>query len=122
LRSGGGGVEGYFDLQDTYTNAITIASDGAPLKTFFHYYPFVAKDNVIIGYTNEKLRFTTKLFIVNQINGLRWRFNYGRKCYLNKLHKIDIFMPYYGNNIDEDFIEGLFRKSPSWQVLSKIFK
>ena len=70
----GGGVEGYFDLINPISNAITIASDGAPLTSFYHYYPFIAKDNVIIGYPINNWKFTTNLFIVNQINGLKWRF------------------------------------------------
>lgn len=118
------GLEGKFDvsISNTTKNAITIASDGQPLATYYHYYPFVAKDNVIIGIPNRSYRFTTLLFFATQLNGLRWRFSYGRKCYLNKIHKIKFFLPFRNNEIDEDYIEYLFKRSPSWITLQKIFK
>jgi len=116
------GFEGKFDVPVTTTvkNAVTIASDGQPLASYYHYYPFVAKDNVIIGVPNRDFRFTTSLFFTTQLNGLRWRFSYGRKCYLNKIHKIKIFLPLRENKIDEDYIEYLFKTSPSWDVLRRI--
>jgi type I restriction enzyme M protein len=117
------GFEGKFDvpLSQTIKNAITIASDGQPLATYFHYYPFVAKDNVIIGIPKRDYKFTTMLFFATQLNELKWRFSYGRKCYLNKIHKIKIFIPFHNSNIDENYIEYLFKTSPSWATLRKIF-
>lgn len=117
------GFEGKFDVPiiNTAKNAITIASDGQPLASYYHYYPFVAKDNVIIGIPNRSYIFTTLLFFTTQLNGLRWRFSYGRKCYLNKIHKIRFFLPFKKNEIDEDYIEYLFKTSPSWITLQKIF-
>ena len=120
------GFEGKFDVPITSTikNAITIASDGQPLASYYHYYPFVAKDNVIIGIPNRSYRFTTLLFFATQFNSLRWRFSYGRKCYLNKIHKIKIFLPFKqsADEIDEDYIEYIFKTSPSWVTLQKISK
>lgn len=118
------GAEGYFQIpqEHIHKNAITIASDGAPLTSFLHYYPFTAKDNVIIAIPKSAYRFTTMLFFTTQLNRLRWRFSYGRKCYLNKIHKIKIFLPHNKDNkIDEDYIEYLFKKSPSWHTLEKLF-
>jgi type I restriction enzyme M protein len=116
------GFEGKFDIPATETihNAITIASDGQPLATYYHYYPFVAKDNVIVGIPSRPYRFATLLYFVAQLNSLRWRFSYGRKCYLNKKHKIRIFLPYRNDAIDEDYIEYLVKTSPSWSTLQKL--
>jgi len=116
------GFEGKFDVPITTTgkNAVTIASDGQPLASYYHYYPFVAKDNVIIGIPNRDFRFTTLLFFTTQLNSLRWRFSYGRKCYLNKIHRIRFFLPFQGEKIDEDYIEFLFKASPSWAILRRI--
>lgn len=118
------GFEGYFTIsqEKVLKNAITIASDGTPLTSFYHFYPFVAKDNVIMGIPKTRYKFTTLLFITTQLNGLRWRFSYGRKCYLNKIHKIKIFLPFTNNKINEDYIEYLFKQSSSWQTLEKLFK
>lgn len=118
------GVEGYFDisLDKTYKHGITIASDGRPLTSFYHYYIFAAKDNVMVCFPKERLRFTTLLFIVTQLNRLRWRFSYGRKCYLNKKDKVKIYLPVENNNkIDEDYIEYLVKKSPAWKTLLQLF-
>ena len=117
------GFEGKFDvpLDTAVKNAITIASDGQPLTSYYHYYWFVAKDNVIICIPKQNYRFTTLLFFTTQINGLRWRFSYGRKCYLNKIHKIRIFLPFTSGDIDEDYIEHLFQSSPSWRILHRMF-
>jgi type I restriction-modification system DNA methylase subunit len=120
-----GGFEGFFKFEDRDTilkNAITIASDGMPLTSFYHYYPFTAKDNVLICKPNRKYKFTTLLFITTQLNSLRWRFSYGRKCYENKAHKIKIFLPFKNNSINEDYIEMLFKTANSWKILGRIAK
>lgn len=117
------GFEGKFDVptENAANNAITIASDGQPLAAFYHYYPFVAKDNVIVGIPKRNYRFTTLLFVVAQLNSLRWRFSYGRKCYLNKIHKIKIFLPYAEEDeIHEEYIQYLFQNAPSWDTLQKL--
>ena len=119
------GVEKYVDvpLEQTNLNAITISSDGTPLTSYFHYYNFVAKDNVMICFPKENYRFTTLLYITTQLNRLRWRFSYGRKCYLNKIDKIRIYIPTNrAGEIDEDYIEYLIKHLPSWQMLIKLFK
>mgnify|MGYP001617929623 CR=1 FL=1 len=120
--SDNGGFEGFFDIprKNILKNAITIASDGMPLTSFYHYYPFTAKDNVLICKPNKKYRFTTLLFITTQLNALRWCFSYGRKCYENKIHKIKVFLPSKDNEIDEDYIERLFKSLKSWKILKKI--
>jgi len=54
-----GGFEGFFNIdnQDTiYKNLITIASDGMPLTSFYHFYPIAAKDNVLLCKPNKTYR------------------------------------------------------------------
>jgi len=119
------GVEKYVDvsLEQTNVNAITIASDGTPLTSYYHYYNFVAKDNVMICIPKQDYRFTTLLYITTQLNRLRWRFSYGRKCYLNKVDKIKIYLPTTrAGKIDEDYIEYLVKHLSSWQMLVKLFQ
>lgn len=119
------GVEKYVDvpIEQTNLNAITISSDGTPLTSYYHYYNFVAKDNVMVCFPKENYRFTTLLYITTQLNRLKWRFSYGRKCYLNKIDKIRIYIPINrAGEIDEDYIEYLIKHLPSWQMLVKLFK
>lgn len=119
------GVEKYVDvpLEQTNVNTITIASDGTPLTSYYHYYNFVAKDNVMVCFPKQEYLFTTLLYITTQLNRLRWRFSYGRKCYLNKIDKIRIYLPTNrAGEIDEKYIEYLVKNLPSWQILVKLFK
>ena len=118
------GAEGYFEIpkENIHSNALTIASDGSPLTSFYHYYPFTAKDNVLIAKPNKEYKFTTNLFFATQLNRLKWRFSYGRKAYKNKVPKIKIFLPYYKNKLDEKYIEYLFKTSQTWNLLEKLFK
>ena len=118
------GAEGYFEIPDEniHTKALTIASDGSPLTSFYHYYPFTAKDNVLIAIPKDEYKFTTNLFFSTQLNRLKWRFSYGRKCYKNKVPKIKIFLPYKNDKLDEEYIEYLFKTSKTWNLLEKIFQ
>jgi type I restriction enzyme M protein len=116
-----GGVEGSFDLEILHNNVITIASDGQPLTSFYHYYDIGVKDNVLIGDPNREYRFTTLLYLVSQLNRLKWRFSYGRKAYNNKVDKIFIDIPISNGEIDEDYIEYLVKKQSSWVILRKLF-
>jgi len=76
----------------------------------------------MVCFPREPLRFTTMLFVAMQLNRLRWRFSYGRKCYLNKKDKIKIYLPVKDDNqIDEDYIEYLVKKSPAWKRLLSLF-
>jgi type I restriction enzyme M protein len=112
------GIEGYFDIkEELHTNCLTVASDGTPLTTFFQPYPFAAKDNVIILKPKENLKSSTKLFVALQLNRMRWRFSYGRKCYSQKFKKIKIFLPFKDGKIDENYIEQLCQHCYGWNEL-----
>ncbi|MGC1120753.1 MAG: N-6 DNA methylase [Candidatus Methanofastidiosia archaeon] len=118
------GVEGFFDIPEakTYKDAITVASDGQPLASFYHYYRFAAKDNVLVGFPKKRVRFTTIIYILFELNRLRWRFSYGRKCYGNKIDKINIHIPISKDGkIDEDYIEWRVKNTSSWLILRRLF-
>ena len=102
------GVEGFFDISNdkTYENCVTIACDGQPLTTFFHPYRFAAKDNVLICIPRTDVKLTTILYAVACLNRERWRFSYGRKCYVNKKDKLTIPFPVDVNgHLDENSIK-----------------
>lgn len=89
------GVEGYFNIPEkkTFENAVTIASDGQPLASFYHAYRFAAKDNVLVCIPKKNTPKEVLLYCVAYLNSLRWRFSYGRKCYSNKVDKINVIFP-----------------------------
>ncbi len=120
------GFEGFYSIENKkhiLQEAITIASDGAPLTSFYHYYQFAAKDNVLICKPVKEYRFSTLLFFVTQINSLKWRFSYGRKCYENKVDQLKIFLPIDGTGeIDEEYLNSVFKKTGIWGSLKQLFQ
>lgn len=106
------GTEGFFDIpsEKRYSNALTIASDGKPLTTFYHNYEFGAKDNVVVCLPLSNLSEKTMRYIASKINAQSWRFSYGRKCYLNKLDKIKFSLPVNNKgDIDLDYINNFVK-------------
>ncbi|MEA1929405.1 MAG: N-6 DNA methylase [Patescibacteria group bacterium] len=120
------GFEGFYNIENKkhiLQNAITIASDGAPLTSFYHYYQFTAKDNVLLCKPLREYKFSTLLFFVTQINSLKWRFSYGRKCYENKVDQLKIFLPInISGEIDEDYLNAIFKKTEVWGSLKQLFQ
>lgn len=119
------GVVGYFDVPDelTFKDAITVTSDGTPLTAFYHPYVFTAKDNVIVFTPGIDKKLSTIFYIVTEINRVKWRFSYGRKCYLNKINKVKIMMPVKKDGaIDQDYIEDLVNTLPGWHLIQQALK
>lgn len=106
------GIEGFFDIPEekTYVNCVTIACDGTPLTAFYHPYRIAAKDNVFVCVPKTDIRLTTIYYTIAYLNRERWRFSYGRKCYMNKKDKLLIPFPVDSKgNLDEDSIEEMLR-------------
>jgi len=103
------GIEGYYAIprNKTYKNVVTITCDGIYATTaFFHPYKIAAKDNVLVCIPKKGIKISTILYAVACINMERWRFSYGRKCYLNKLDTLSVPFPVdKENEIDQDKIE-----------------
>lgn len=117
------GIVGFYDIPDkmTFSNSITVASDGTPLTTFYQPQKFAAKDNVIIFHPPASMEITTIFYIIMEINRVRWRFSYGRKCYLNKIDKVEIMLPHTTDGkIDENYISNLMKSFLGWQIVEKI--
>lgn len=117
------GIVGLYEIPDRniFKNAITIACDGTPLTTFYHPYEFTAKDNVIVFNLSNKIKLATVFYIIMEINRVKWRFSYGRKCYLNKVDKIKILLPCKNNKeIDDEYIERLMKSFSGWKLVKKI--
>ncbi len=104
------GLIGYFDIpeEDTYHNAITVAYNGRPLTTKYHPYRFGAKDDVAVLVPRMKMTQATLLYVATQLNNLRWRYSYGRKCFKGKLENLKVPVPLKKTgDVDQDAIAGL---------------
>ena len=91
------GFLGLFDIppENTYADCITVAYNGQPLTAKFRPYGFGAKDDVGVMIPHQPLGQLTLVYIAGQINALRWRFSYGRKCFKDKLSRLEIDVPAY---------------------------
>ena len=95
------GFLGLFGIppENTYADCITIAYNGQPLTAKYRPYEFGAKDDIGVLVPHEPLGQLTLVYIAGQINALRWRFSYGRKCFRDKMSRLEIDVPAY---LDDD--------------------
>lgn len=115
------GIIGYVDVPNDklYRETLTIAYNGQPLTTKFHPYEFAAKDDVAVCIPKRTMRISTLMYIQYMLNQERWRYSYGRKCFKEKLSKINISLPLYSNGmINEDTIEQIVSNTSYWNFLS----
>ncbi len=103
-----------------YANTLTIAYNGRPLTTKYHPYRFAAKDDVAVCIPKKLLKTSTLIFIQYIINRQIWRYSYGRKCFREKLSKLQIHVPIDEHgDIDEEAIEKIVSNTSYWDYLRK---
>jgi hypothetical protein len=115
------GIIGYVDVPNDklYRETLTVAYNGQPLTTKFHSYEFAAKDDVAVCIPKKRMKISTLIFIQYMLNQERWRYSYGRKCFNEKLSKINISMPLHSDGtIDEDTIEKIVFNTSYWNFLN----
>lgn len=89
------GFLGLFDIppEHAYADTITVAYNGKPLTAKFRPYTFGAKDDVGVFLPHEPLHQLTLAYVAGLLNSMRWRFSYGRKCFREKLVRLEIDLP-----------------------------
>ena len=94
--------------------------------TFVQPVPFIATDNVVMcvpkpwysGFTPASLT-----FVAQMLHNVRWRYSYGRQCYMTKFAKTQFLLPVDdGGNIDYEYMEAALRQTPYWLVLESAFE
>lgn len=115
------GVVGYYELPEGasiydagFITVSTVSGDA-----FVQLDKFIATDNVIICIPKQKLRNATLFFISFMLNYQKWRYSYGRQCYLKKFEKAIIYLPITSNKqeIDEDVIERIVYQTSYWDYI-----
>jgi hypothetical protein len=115
---GDNGIAGFHDVPAPYQGSLTIAFNGMnTLTTKYHPYRFAAKDDVAICTPRKPLRLTSLLFVQVMLNRERWRYSYYRKCYMNKLPRFEVPLPFKNGGLDEDLMEMLVTTAPYWDYL-----
>ena len=89
------GFLGLFDIppEKRYSDAVTVAYNGAPLTAKYRPYQFGAKDDIGVLMPRVAVEPVVLVYIAAALNGMRWRFSYGRKCFRTKLELLDLDVP-----------------------------
>ncbi len=118
------GVVGYFDKPERASlyppGRITVSTVGG--DAFVQLREFIATDNVVICTPKFTASPTTLFFLAFMINHQKWRYSYGRQCYLKKLEQVKLHLPVSDNGkIDEQAIAQIVSQATYWQAIEKQF-
>ena len=118
------GFVGFYEMPDgaRLWPAGTITVSTVTGDTFVQPVPFIATDNVVMcqpkfeyeGFTSASLTFAAQM-----LHSVRWRYSYGRQCYMAKFAKTQFLLPVdeYGD-LDYEYMEQAVRQTPYWPVLA----
>ena len=118
------GISGFVDVPTdfVYSHRLTIAFNGMnTLAAKYHPYAFAAKDDVAVCTPIDPLRISTEVFIQVMLGRERWRYSYYRKCFMEKLRRFTIPLPFSAGQIDEDAIAAVMGTTPYWDFLARRF-
>lgn len=104
---GNNGVRQYIEKEPLHTgNTITVNYNGSVAEAFYQEIPYWASDDVNVLYPKFKLNKYIALFLTTLIRKEQYRFNYGRKWYLDRMKDSKIKLPVTSNgNPDWQFME-----------------
>lgn len=116
------GVDGRYTVPEKATHyepgAMTVSTVGG--DAFIQVRRFVPTDNVVVCTPKEQMPLEVRVFAAAMVNHQKWRYGYGRQCYMQKLKKALIDMPVKANgSVDVERIERIVRESPYWQTFVK---
>lgn len=116
------GVTGYFDKPDNATiypsGCITVSTVGG--DAFVQLDQFIVTDNVLICLPKKRLQLTTIYFVAFILNRQKWRYSYGRQCYLTKFKSVKLYLPATQEGVlDEVLMKKIVSSSTYWESLSR---
>lgn len=122
------GLVGFYDKPDgaevlppRTVTVSTVSGDAFVQPT-----PFIATDNVVL--CNPKgdfsnLSLASLYFITLMINRVKWRYSYGRQCYMTKFAKTEISLPVTASDeIDTNYMEAMVSNSRYWSLVKATFE
>lgn len=87
------GVSSWVDLEPMFpAGAITVSSNGSVGEAFVQPVPFVASDDIVVLTSPTPISLAASLFCATVIYAEKYRFNYGRKWFTNRMadHRISL--------------------------------
>ena len=118
------GVVGNYEIPDDakkyQKGCVTISTVGG--DAFVQLDEFIATDNVIVCTPKSELSISTLFFVAFVLNRQKWRYSYGRQCYMNKVGRINFYLPVKaGGEIDETGIAKVVERTAYWGAVKAIF-
>lgn len=88
--------------------------------------PFIATDNVVLCIQKDEysdLKLTSLFFIQVMLNEVKWRYSYGRQCYMTKFASTEIMLPVNGDGtLNEKYMADVVESAPLWALIPAAFK
>jgi hypothetical protein len=114
------GISGYCRVREhLYQGRLTIALNGMnTLTAKYHPYQFAAKDDVAVCFPKTPMRWTSEVFIQVMLNRERWRYSYYRKCFVEKLCRVEVLLLAKNGALDQDTMERVVAATPYWEFLN----
>lgn len=111
---GNNGIRQYIDSKPLHEgNTITVNYNGSVAEAFYQENPYWASDDVNVLYPKFRLNKYIALFLTTLIRKERYRFNYGRKWYLERMRESAIKLPVTSKKEpDWDFMENYIKSLP----------
>ena len=114
------GVTGFFDNEANFKGkCLTVALNGSVGETFFQFDDFITGgDNAVLTLQQEYNPYLL-FYISVMIKNHQWRYNYYRKLSLVKLNKMQIPIPFKGNQLDLKYIKKIVSNSYGFDKLKE---
>ena len=117
------GVIGYYDEPpngSVYPRGIITVSTTSG-DAFVQLDEFIASDKVVLCKAKKPLRPSTLFFVAFMINHQKWRYSYGRSCFVRTLLLTTIELPALNDDLDEDLMEKIVEKASYWPTMKERF-
>lgn len=117
------GLVGFYDIPEgaEVLPPQTITVSTVTGDTFVQPVPFIATDNVVLCNPKKKyeyLSLASLFFIALMVNSVKWRYSYGRQCYMKKFENTDIFLPMNeSGELDEKYMEAMTKSTKYWKLI-----
>lgn len=118
--STGNGIVGYYERPDEAriypSGVITVSTVSG--DAFVQHKSFIATDNVLICEPRRSYRPSTLFFIAYMLTRQKWRYSYGRQCYVAKFRSTRLYLPVNASGeLAEDAIESRVSEATYWNAI-----
>jgi len=117
------GVVGYYARPDgglVYPCGIITVSTTSG-DAFVQLTDFVVSDKVVLCKPKMQLRPSSLFFIAFSLNYQKWRYSYGRSCFVRTLELASVDLPAKRGRMNEDVMEKIIEQSSYWDEIKKRF-